>query len=108
MSAGAFGSGAGPPPRGGGAGNALPAAFIITIIPICWLTGSATGILNVVDTDTALFHSPSSPTFRTFVCSVNFALGAIGAFDASCAASAARYASAVLNRHALSHDGAVP
>jgi hypothetical protein len=37
----------------------------------------------------ALFQSPSSPTFSTFDCSVNFALGAIGAFDASCATSAA-------------------
>src|SRR3954454_15766457 len=107
MSAGAFGSGAGPPPRGGGAGNALPAAFIITIIPICWLTGSGTGILKVVDTDIALFHNPSSPAFRTLVCSVNVTLGAIGAFDALCARSAARYASAVLSRHALSHDEAL-
>src|SRR3977135_3998160 len=103
MSAGAFGSGAGALPRAGGAGNAAPAALIITIMPICPLTASATGILNVVDVESALVQSPSSPTYIILVCSVNFALAAIGAFDASCATSAARYASAVLSRHARSH-----
>jgi hypothetical protein len=34
---------------------------------------------------------------------VNFAFGAIGAFDGSCATSAATYASAVLSRQARSH-----
>src|SRR6266853_3399341 len=106
MSAGAFGSGAGAFPRAGGAGKAAPDAFIITSMPICPLTGSVTGILNVVDVDSALFHSPSSPTFSTFACSVNFALGAIGAFDASCATSAARYVSAMFSRQARSHDAA--
>src|SRR5712671_2374344 len=106
MSAGsaeaACGEGEGALPRAGGAGKALPSAFIITIIPICWLTGSATGILNAVDVEIALVHNPSSPTFITLVCSVNLAPAAIGAFDASCATSAARYASAVLSRHARS------
>jgi hypothetical protein len=89
-SAGAFRSGAGALPRGGGGGKALPAAFIITIIPICPLIGSGTGILNVVDVEIPLFQSPSSPTFITLVCSVNFTFGAIGAFAGSCATRAAR------------------
>src|SRR5205814_4353103 len=104
MFAGAAGSGRGAFPRGGGGGNADPCSVIITIIPICWLTGSATGILNVVDVEIALFHNPSSPTFSTLACSVNVASGAIGAFDGSCATSAARYASAVDSRHARSQD----
>ena len=76
----------------------------MTIIPICPLIGSGTGILNVIDVEMALFHSPSSPALSTLVCSVNFAFAAIGAFDASCATSAARYASAVEIRHARSQD----
>src|SRR6185369_10383741 len=51
MSAGAAASGAGVFPRAGGAGKAEPCAFIITIMPIWPLTGSATGILNVVDVE---------------------------------------------------------
>src|SRR5262249_19886909 len=40
--------------------------------------------------DSALFQSPSSPTLSAFVCSVNFAPGAIDAFVGSWATSAAR------------------
>src|SRR5262249_43583712 len=75
-SAGALESGTGALPRGGGAGKVLPSAFIITIMPSCPLTGSATGILNVVDVENALFQSPCSPTSSTLACSVNFAFGA--------------------------------
>src|SRR5215471_17714846 len=103
MSAGALGSGWGVFPRAGPAGKAAPDAFIIRMTPIWPDAGSGTGILNVVGPAKALFQSPSSPTFSTFDCSVNFALGAIGAFDGSCATSAARYASAVFSRHARSH-----
>src|SRR6476646_2339572 len=101
MSAGASGSDPGAP-RPAGAGNADAAAFIIRISPTWPETGSDTGILNAVDAETALFHNPS-PTFSSFVCSVNFTLGAIGAFDGSCATSAATYESAMFCRHARSH-----
>src|SRR6478672_5234085 len=98
MLAGPLSAAGGAPPLPGGAGNAAEDAFIIRMTPICPATGSATGILNVVGPSTALFQSPS-PTARTFDCSVNFAFGAIGAFDGSCATSAARYRSAIPVRH---------
>src|SRR5207248_10598816 len=50
-------------------------------------------------------HAARLPPFPyATLCRSSFASGAIGAFDGSCATSAARYASAVDSRHARSQD----
>src|SRR5262245_57164595 len=79
----------------------------MTMRPIWPATGSATGILNVVGPSIVNVHNCPSPILIGCACSVNFALGAIGAFDGSCATSAARYASAIPCRHALSQAAPV-